>query len=146
LILGGFSYPDKTEIVFDLFTRRTLQMKSLKYLALLSTLALLTPLGAFARDKNQHSVSFPDPVQVGSAQLQPGTYKVKWDGSGPEVQVSFVRDGKTVATVPGTLKTKDTAVVQDDIVVEPVSGSGKALREIDFGHQQEALVFGQSGM
>ncbi len=91
-------------------------MKSLKYLALLSTLALLTPIGALARDKNEHSVSIPDAVQVGSAQLRAGTYKVKWDGTGPQVQVSFMRDGKTVATAPGTLKTNDTAVVQDDVV------------------------------
>src|SRR5579862_9106197 len=121
-------------------------MKSLKYLALLSTLALLTPIGAMARDKNERSVSIPDAVQVGSTHLQAGTYKVKWDGAGPQVQVSFMRDGKTVATAPGTLKTNDAAVVQDDVVVEPANGSNKSLREIDFGHQQEAIVFAQSGM
>lgn len=121
-------------------------MKSLKYLALLSTLALLTPISALARNKNEHSVSIPDAVQVGSTHLQAGTYKVKWDGSGPQVQVSFMQNGKTVATAPGTLKTNDTAVVQDDVIVEPANGSNKNLQEIDFGHQQEALVFAHSGM
>src|ERR1039457_1808970 len=93
-------------------------MKQIKCTALLSMLALLFPLGALARDKNQHSVVIPDSVQVGGAQLKPGNYKVEWQGTGPEVQVNFVRDGKTVATVPGTLKTNDAKVTQDEIVTD----------------------------
>jgi len=118
-------------------------MKSLKYLALLSSLALLFPLGALARDKNEHSVDISDPVQIGTTSLQPGTYKVEWQGTGPNVQVSFLQRGKTVATVPGTLKTGDNAVTQDDLVTDPVADNAnmRALREIDFGRQKEALVF-----
>jgi len=76
-------------------------MKQIKYTALLSMLALLFSVCAFARDKNQHSVEISESVQVGGTQLTPGTYKVEWQGSGPEIQVNFVRDGKTVATSPG---------------------------------------------
>jgi hypothetical protein len=121
-------------------------MKTAKYLALLSTLALLTPLCAFARDKNLRSVDIPDAVQIGTTQLSAGEYKVKWDGTGPQVQVSFLRDGKLIANVPGTLKTDDNQVTQDDVIIEPANGATKSLKEIDFGHQREALVFGQSGM
>jgi hypothetical protein len=122
-------------------------MQQLKYTALLativSTLALLSPVGALARDKNQHSVQIPESLQVGSAQLQPGNYKVEWQGTGPEVQVNFMRDGKTVATVPGTLNANDNRVVQDAIVTDTTSNT---LKEIDFGHDKESVVFGQSGM
>jgi len=118
-------------------------MQQLKYAALLSTLALLSPVGALARDKNQHSVEIPDTVQVGSARLEPGNYKVEWQGTGSDVQVNFVRDGKTVATVPATLKTNDGQVVQDAIVTDTTSST---LKEIDFGHDREAVIFGQSGM
>jgi hypothetical protein len=118
-------------------------MKQMKYAAFLSTLALLFPLGAMARDKNQHSVEIPDTVQVGSARLAPGNYKVEWQGTGSDVQVNFVRDGKTVATVPATLKTNDGQVVQDAIVTDTTSST---LKEIDFGHDKEAVIFGQSGM
>jgi hypothetical protein len=120
-------------------------MKAVKYAALLSTFALLFSLNALARDKNQHSVDIPDSVQVGTTHLQAGTYRVRWEGTSPQVQVTFIRDGKTVATVPATLK-NDSAVVQDQIVVDPTSGSARALKEIDFGHQQQALVFTQAGM
>lgn len=121
-------------------------MKQIKYAALLSMLALLSSVSASARDKNQHSVEIPYSVQVGSTQLKPGNYKVEWQGTGPEIQVNFVRDGKTVATVPGTLKTNDTQVVQDDIVTGGSSANPPTLEEIDFGRNKESLVFVQSGM
>jgi hypothetical protein len=121
-------------------------MKQIKYAALVSMLALLSTVSAFARDKNQHSVEISDSVQVGNAQLTPGNYKVEWQGTGPEIQVNFIRDGKTVATVPGTLKTNDAQVVQDEIVTEDTSANTKTLKEIDFSHNKEAVVFEQSGM
>jgi hypothetical protein len=121
-------------------------MKSIKYAALLSMLAVLCSVSALARDKNQHSVVIPDSVQVGGTQLQPGSYQVEWQGTGPEVQVNFVRDGKTVATVPGTLKTNDAKVTQDEIVTDTTSASTQTLTEIDFRRTKESLVFEQSGM
>jgi hypothetical protein len=119
-------------------------MKHLKYLALLSTLALLFPLCASARDKHQHSVDFFNPVKVGSTQLQPGNYKVEWQGAGPSVQVSFLHSGRTVATAPATLRTNDSQATQDDIVTDTTGAN--ALREIDFAHQKEALIFTQRSM
>src|SRR5260370_33366648 len=82
-------------------------MKHVRYFALVSVLAVLSPLGAFARDKNQRSVDIPDTVQVGSTQLQAGHYKLQIAGTGPDVQVTFLQNGKTVATVPGTLKRRE---------------------------------------
>ena len=118
----------------------------IKYTALLSMLALLSTVSALARDKNQHSVEISESVQVGDTQLKPGSYKVEWEGNGPEIQVAFVRDGKTVATVPGTLKTNDSQVTQDGIVIDTTSANTKTLKEIDFGRDKESLVFEQSGM
>jgi hypothetical protein len=121
-------------------------MKQVKYAALLSILALLSTVSAFARDKNQHSVEISDSVQVGNARLKPGNYKVEWQGTGPEIQVNFIHDGQTVATVPGTLKTNDPQVVQDEIVTEETSANTKTLKEIEFSHNKESVVFEQSGM
>ena len=61
---------------------------------------------------------------------------------GPKVQVKFVRNGKTVATVPGSLKTNDAQVDQDDIVTQKISNK-TVVREIDFHHGKEALMFNQ---
>ncbi len=116
-------------------------MKHLKYWALLSTLALLFPLGALARDRNQHSVDIADSVQIGTTHLKAGTYKIEWQGTGPAVQVNFLRNGKTVATAPATLRTNDNAVQQDSILTDTSNAKVGILREIDFAHQKEALVF-----
>lgn len=121
-------------------------MKLLRYTLLLSMLGLLSSVFALARDNNQHSVEIQDSVQVGSAQLQPGNYKVEWQGTGPEVQVNFLRDGKTVATVPGTLKTNNTQAVQADVVTGTTSANTRTLEEIDFGRNKESLIFEQTGM
>ena len=120
-----------------------MKTKYLQYLAVLSTLILLLPVGALARDKS-HSVEIPYAVQVGGTRITPGSYKVAWQGTGPAVEVSFSQYGKTVATVPGTLKTNDDEVTQDAIVTEATSADTTALREIDFGRQKEAVVFDQN--
>ena len=119
-----------------------MKTKYLQYLAVLSTLALLFPVSALARN-NAHSVQIFDVVQIGSTQLQPGNYKVEWQGTGPAVQVSFQQNGKTVVTVPATLKTNDDQVTQDSIRTEATSAGTSTLKEIDFGHQKEALLFDQ---
>ncbi|MGD0181649.1 MAG: hypothetical protein ABSC15_17705 [Terriglobales bacterium] len=118
-------------------------MKYLRYLTFLSILSVLSPVGVFARDNNQHSVDIPATVQIGGTQLKPGNYKVKWQGTGPDIQVIFQRNGKTVATVPATLKTNDGEVTQDGIVTD---STNKTLTEIDFHRDKQALVFQQSGM
>jgi hypothetical protein len=121
-------------------------MKNVKSVALLSAVALLFTLSAFARDKNQHSINVFDSVKVGGTRLKPGDYKVEWQGSGPAVQVTFSQDGKTVATAPATLQTNDKQVTQDDIIIDTTSAHTNTLKELDFSHQKEALIFSQGGL
>ena len=113
-------------------------MKQIKYTTLVFILAFMSSTGTFAKDKNRHTVEISDSLQVGSTQMKPGKYDVQWQGTGPEIQVSFVQNGKTVATVPGTLKTNDPHVTEDDIVTETTSANLKTLKEIDFSHNKES--------
>ena len=129
---------------FKTFIRRKIvKTKHFQNLAVLSTLVLIFAIGALARD-NAHSVEIFDVLQIGNTKLQPGKYKVEWQGTGPAVQVSFEYNGKNVITVPGTLKTNDDRVKQDAIVTEATGANTTTLKEIDFGHQKEALVFDQN--
>ena len=120
-----------------------MKIKYVHCVTFLATAALLFPLAVSARG-NSHSVEISDAVQVGSTQLRPGNYKVEWQGTGPAVQVSFQQNGKTVVTVPATLKTNDDQVTQDSIMTEATSADTTELKEIDFGRQKEALVFDQN--
>ena len=53
-------------------------MKSVKYVAILSTLALLTSLSALAADKLQRTVQIPTAVQVGTTSSSPEA--TRWSG------------------------------------------------------------------
>jgi hypothetical protein len=124
-----------------------MKTKYLQHLAILTTSALLFPVGALARD-SAHKGEISSAVHIGGTHLKPGNYKVEWQGTGPVVQVSFQQNGKTVATLPATLKTNDDEARQDAVMTEGTNADATTLKEIDFGHQREALVFDQtsSGM
>jgi hypothetical protein len=117
-------------------------MRYPKYLMLLCMFTFLLPGVGFARAKNQGTMKLMEPARVGSTQLQPGTYKVEWNGTGPNVQVNIMRHKNTVATTNAELKTNDRAASQDAVVVTPASdnSSVKQIAEIDFASHKEALV------
>jgi hypothetical protein len=120
-------------------------MKTSYFTAVLSLTCLLGFGGnAYAARDIARSVEIFDVVQIGTTELKPGNYKVEWQGSGPAVEVSFLRNGKTVVTVPGTLKTNDDQVTQDSIRIEGTGTGTSTLKEIDFRHLKQALVFDQN--
>ncbi len=102
-------------------------------------LVLVVPLLVFARPKNEHNVVLTESVLVGSTQLQAGTYKVEWQRNGPSLQVSFLERGKTVATTEARMTERKYPSPYDEIVTSP-SGKTRALQEIDFRGQKDALV------
>lgn len=59
---------------------------------------------AFAA-KNSQSINLSNPVKIGSTQLAPGSYKVSWTGTAPDVQVTIASKakGSTPVTVPAKL-------------------------------------------
>lgn len=123
-------------------------MHFVKYLALVTGLALLLPFSALAKSSNERSVNIPLQVKVGTAQLKPGDYKIEWQGTGSAVQVHFLEHNKMVASSPATLKTNDKMAFQDDVITDPSSKSSNArvLREIDFSHDKDALIFPRKAM
>ncbi len=113
--------------------------------ALFSMLLLLLPASALAADNTSRSVNIPSAVVVQGQRLRAGHYKVEWQEAGPRVEVNFVRNGKTVATVPATLRTNDGQVTQDDVITRQSASNHNVLQEIDFKHEREALTFGMNG-
>lgn len=121
-------------------------MKYIKYLGGAALAGLLVlPVSSFAKDKNEGNLTLANPVQVGSTQLQPGNYKVEWQGSGPAVNIDILQDNKTVATAPAKLVAYTEGY--DAVVTGPAAGNPRetALQEIDFGKQKEGLQLTLSG-
>jgi len=62
--------------------------------------SLLCCASALARNSDKGSLNFTESITVAGHQLTPGQYRVEWNGTGANVELTFVQDGQTVATAP----------------------------------------------
>lgn len=98
---------------------------------LVSLLALALPLTVLAGSPaNAGKVTFTEPVTIGNTVLNAGNYKVKWDGGGSNVQVSFLQGNKTVATVAATVVSEENPFLDGAIQVREQKGNAKLLKKI----------------
>ena len=110
--------------------------------SLLLGLALLMATGAFAAAANKGSVQLMDTVTVSGKQLPAGSYSVKWDGSGPNVELNFLQGNKVVATTPARLIDLNQKTANNVAVVKSGADGSKTLAEIRFGGKKYALAIG----
>ena len=113
-------------------------MSCANYLGLAAALLLLLPAGAFAKEKSEHSLKA---VQVGSAQLRPGNYKVEWNGTGPAVSINFLQNGKKLLSTTGRLVEKDKPAEADEVTTRKTATNQQRLEELDFAKRTEVLLF-----
>lgn len=73
-----------------------------RFCCVLLAVVLVLPLLAMAAT-NHTTLTLDHPLQVAGTQLQPGRYQVNWAGSGPRVEVSFERNGRTITSAPAKL-------------------------------------------
>jgi hypothetical protein len=115
-------------------------MRFAQLVTLIAAVVLLSPIAIFAKQKDQGKMQLGDTVQIGSAQLKPGDYKVEWYGSGPTVKVEFLRYDKMVATTAGKVIELKHPSPYDDVVLKPTKhGQSQTIDEIDFNNRREAL-------
>ena len=78
-------------------------MKMARLTVTLFAVALLCSANAFAAEINKAKLELSEKVSVDGTPLNPGTYKVEWEGNGPTVQVTLLKGKQTVATFPAHL-------------------------------------------
>lgn len=110
-------------------------MKSTHTLAFL-LLSVMLPVASFAAAHNKE-ITLDQATKVGTTELQPGTYKVSWNGSGPNVEVDFLKNRKVVASTTAKLGTAQGGI--DSIQTRTVDSNSAILEELDFKNTQ--LVF-----
>ena len=109
--------------------------------SLLLGLALLLATSAFAAG-NKGSMQLLDPVNVSGKQIPAGDYSVKWDGSGPNVEVNIMKGNKVVATTPARLIDLSAKPDRDSAVVKNNDDGSRSLAEIHFGGKTYGLAIG----
>ena len=105
----------------------------------LPALALLVATSAFATGKGTFEVDRP--TTVGDHQLAPGEYQARWEGSGPDVQVSIFFNRKLVTTVPGKLVQVDRGPSSTEVAFRHQEDGTWSLEEVDFGGKKYELHF-----
>jgi hypothetical protein len=102
-------------------------------------LAVLLATSAFASNKG--TLHLQEAVQVNGAQLPAGEYQVRWDGTGSNVEVSFMQGKKEVAKASARVIDLPQANGYDSAVVDHSSGTA-SLSEIRFANKKAALAIG----
>jgi hypothetical protein len=108
---------------------------------LLLGLALLLATSAFAANKGSLLVS--DAFSISGKQLAPGDYTVKWEGTGPNVELSILQGKTVVATTPARLVDLSSSASQNTAVVRKNGDGSRSLTEIRFSGKKFALAIGE---
>lgn len=109
-------------------------------------LALLLATSAFAANKaNKGSFELFEPLTVSGHDLQPGKYKVTWEGTSGDIQAMILSQGKLVATVPAHLTDLNQAERNDAVVSRKNDDGSQSLTQVDFGGKKYALSFDNEG-
>lgn len=105
-------------------------------------LALVLATSAFAANKG--SLKVQEPITVSGQQIPAGDYKVSWDGTGSNVEVSILQGSKVVAKASGRLVDLNQSSQYDSAVVKKNSDGTRTLAEIRFSGKKQALAIGEA--
>lgn len=110
----------------------------------LLVLALTVSISAFAGSKSQTITLFHD-AQLNGKTLPAGEYTVKCSNTGTTSQVTFLRNGKEIATATGQVKQLSNAPESSQVVTQ--DGNGRAqISEIDFAGSKAGVTFESATM
>jgi len=104
--------------------------------AFMSLSVLTQPVAA--DEKDTEHIIFTEPIMVAGTMLKAGTYKLSWEGPGPEVQVTFSKNSKTLVTTAATL-VLEAGQYDGAVKVRTVAGDSKILEAISW--KKKSLVF-----
>jgi hypothetical protein len=105
-------------------------------------LALLLASTAFASTKA--SLELGRPVTVNGTTLQPGEYKVEWEGDGPNVEVSILQGKNIVAKTSAHMVELQTPAANDAAVTRQSDKGPNALAAIRFQGKKFSLELGEA--
>ena len=111
--------------------------------ALVLGLALILATSAFAA--NKATLQLQNPVSVNGTQLKAGDYKVEWDGTGPNVEVSIKQGKNVVAKVPAKVVDLSSAAANNAAVTHRNDDGSASLAGIRFEGKKYSLEFGSTG-
>ena len=111
--------------------------------SLMMGLALLLASSAFAATKAD--LVLQNPTTINGTKLKAGEYKLQWDGSGPNVEVSITQGKTVVAKVPAKVVDLKTPSQNNAAVVKTNDDGTSTLAGARFEGKKFALELGDAG-
>jgi hypothetical protein len=105
-------------------------------------LALLLASSAFAGSKA--SLQLNNPTVVNGTKLKPGDYKLEWDGSGPNVELSIIQGKNVIAKVPAKVVDLPSSSNNNAAVTKQNGDGTSSLAGVRFQGKKFALEIGES--
>ena len=106
-------------------------------------LAVLLASSAFAGTKaNLH---LNNPTVVNGTTLKPGDYKLEWDGTGPNVDLSIKQGKNVVAKVPAQVVDLSSPAASDAALTERNDKGPNTLKGARFEGKKYAIELGAAG-
>jgi len=118
-------------------------MKISKLSVFLLTAALLGSFAALAGETNKTTLRLSEKITVEGKALEPGDYKVTWEGSGPTVQVTIQQGKATVASFQAHVTEQPTRNPGDAYGSSSEPDGSHALTAIYPGGKRVALELNQ---
>ena len=110
--------------------------------SLVMGLALLLASSALATTKA--SLTLQNPTTVNGAKLKAGEYKLQWDGSGPNVEVSIMQGKTVLAKVSAKIVDLNSAAKNNAALVTRHDDGTSTLAGARFEGKKFALELGES--
>ena len=104
--------------------------------------ALLLASSAFAATRA--NLSLHHSTNVNGTALSAGDYKLEWDGTGPNVEVSILQGKKVVAKVPAKLVDVSSPYDNDAAVVKNNGDGSTSLSEARFSGKRFKLAIDET--
>ncbi len=105
-------------------------------------LALLVASSAFAATKA--NLTLQSPTTINGTKLKAGDYRLEWDGSGPNVELSIKQGKNVIAKVPAKVIDLNSPALNDAAVVKNNGDGTSSLEGARFEGKKFALEIGDS--
>ena len=99
-------------------------------------LAVLLASSAFASNKG--SLEVAESVEVNGQQISPGDYQLRWDGTGSNVKVSFLKGGKEVVKASAQVVELEKPASYSSAVIDQSNGKA-SISMVRFAGKKYAL-------
>jgi len=104
--------------------------------------ALILASSAFAGTKA--NVQLNNATTVNGTPLKAGEYKVEWDGSGPNVELSIMKGKSVIAKVPAHVVDLSSPAANSAAVVKNNADGSTSLSGLRFEGKKYAIELGES--